>query len=229
VALSTLGGWWIFGDLVKPWAKAQLRALVVESPVPRVAGEADTVAIIPAVLEHEQFEGAPPSPEDFIAQGSVRRRLPVLVSDQALVMCAGSALEADAAECPTMLSDEALTWSGADYRIPRALRLALSEANRQPGKIPEITGPHAQFTAQASIDAVFAEEGRWWPEFYRAYPQTAGYIRASLPVLSADGTWAVLVVEHYCGGLCGRGLIYLLMRTPEGAWRVAVSDGLWIS
>jgi hypothetical protein len=74
------------------------------------------------------------------------------------------------------------------------------------------------------------EEGRGlWPPFYQAFPQTAGYVRASLPVLSEDGTWAAVVIEHYCGGLCGTGLIYLLMRTPEGVWQVVVGDELWIA
>jgi hypothetical protein len=229
VVLSALGGGWIFGDLLKSWSIDQLRAVVLEPPTSRVASAADTVAIVHAVLEHAQFKGVPLSPEDDIAQGGIRRRLPVLVSDQTVVMCAGSIWDADAAACPSMLSVEALTVPGADFRIPRALRLALSAANRQSSSIPEVSGPYARFIAQASIDAVFEDGRGWWPEFYQAFPQTAGYVRASRPVLSEDGTWAVVVVEHYCGGTCGSGLIFLLMRTPEGAWQVVVGDELWIA
>jgi hypothetical protein len=229
VVLSALGGVWIFGDLLKSWTIDQLRALLLEPPTSKVASAADTVAIVHAVLEHAQFEGVPLSPEDHIAQGGVRRRLPVLVSDQTVVMCAGSTEGAEATACPSTLSDEALTSPGADFRIPRALRLALSAAIRQSSSIPEVSGPYARFMAQASIDAVF-EDGRGsWPEFYQAFPQTAGYVRASRPVLSEDGTWAAVVIEHYCGGQCGRGLIYLLMRTPEGVWQVVVGDELWIA
>jgi hypothetical protein len=121
-----------------------------------------------------------------------------------------------------------LTLPGADFRIPRALRLALSQANRQPSTLPEVAGPYVRFTPQASIDAVLEGPG-WWKEFDRVFPRTAGYVQASLPVLSEDGTWAVVLVEHSCGGLCGQGVIFLLMRTPEGAWQVVVRDGLWIA
>lgn len=229
VVLSALGGVWIFGDLLKSWAIVHLRALVLEPPDPKVASAADTAAIVHAVLEHEQFEGVPLSPEDHIAQGGVRRRLPVLVSDQTVVMCAGSIWAADATSCPSTLWDEALTSPDADFRIPRTLRLALSGANRQSSTIPEVSGPYARFMAQASIDAVFDEGRGWWPDFYRTFPHTAGYVRVSVPVLSEEGTWAVVVVEHYCGGNCGIGLIVLLMRTPDGSWKVVVSDELWIS
>ncbi len=229
VALSALGGLWIFGDLMKAWATDQLRSHLIEPPSPRVASAADTAAIVQAVIEQERFEPAPRSPEDDIAQGGMRRRWPVLVSDRTVVTCAGSIWEADAAGCPSMLSDEALTLPGADFRIPRSLRLALSRANRQSSTLPAVAGPHVRFTPQASIDAVFAEGRGWWPEFHRVFPQTAGYVQASLPVLSEDGTWAAVLVEHYCGWTCGRGLIYLLMRSPEGAWQVGVRDALWIS
>ncbi|MBE5315245.1 MAG: hypothetical protein H4O13_07570 [Xanthomonadales bacterium] len=229
VSLSAFFGVWVFGDLLKAWAADQLRTHLIEPPSPRLARAADTVAIVQAVLEHERFEPAPLSPEDDIAQGGMRRRWPVLLSDRTVEMCAGTIWEADAAGCPTMLSDEALTLPGADFRIPRALRLALSQANRQPSTLPEVTGPYVRFTPQAAIDAVFGEGRGWWPEFYRAFPGTAGYVRTSLPVLSEDGTWAVVLVEHTCGGTCGRGLIYLLMRTPEGAWQVVVRDALWIA
>lgn len=229
VSLSALGGVWVFGNLLKARAADQLRSYLIEPPSPRIAGEADTVAIVQAVLEHEQFEPAPLSPEDAIAQGGQQPRLPVLLSDRTVVMCAGTIWEADAAGCPTTLSDEALTLPGADLRIPRALRLALSQANRQPSTLPEVAGPYVRFTPQAAIDAVFEEGRGFWPEFDRAFPQTAGFVQASLPVLSEDGTWAAVLVEHTCGRACGRGLIYLLMRTPEGAWQVVVRDGLWIA
>lgn len=228
VSLSAFFGVWVFGDLLKAWAADQLRTHLIEPPSPRLARAADTVAIVQAVLEHERFEPAPLSPEDDIAQGGMQRRWPVLLSDRTVVMCAGTIWEADAAGCPTTLSDEALTLPGADFRIPRALRLALSQANRQPSTLPEVSGPYVRFTPQAAIDAVFESPG-WWKEFDRVFPRTAGYVQASLPVLSEDGTWAVVLVEHFCGGTCGRGFIYLLMRTPEGAWQVVVRDGLWIA
>ncbi len=229
VTLSALGSVWVFGDLLKAWAADQLRTHLIEPPSPRIAGAADTVAIVDAVLQYQQFEPSPRSPEDDIAQGGMRRRWPVLLSDRTVVVCAGSIMEADAAGCPSTLSDESLTLPGADFRIPRDLRLALSRANRQSSALPEVSGPYTRFTPQASIDAVFEEQGGLWPGFDRTFPQTAGLVQASLPVLSEDGTWAVVLVEHTCGGTCGRGLIYLLMRTPEGAWQVVVRDALWIA
>jgi hypothetical protein len=45
VAVSALGGVWLFGDLMKAWAADQLRSHQMEAPSPRVASAADTVAI----------------------------------------------------------------------------------------------------------------------------------------------------------------------------------------
>lgn len=219
-----------FGPQLRDRALAALRALVTEVTVPRVASESDFVAIVHATLEHEQFEGLPLSPEDLIAQGGVHRRSPVLVSRRSVVICPGPNLDPVESGCRASLFDEDLMRPGADFRVPRALRVQLGAANRESATVPDIDDPFARFVDQADIDAaVKSEDPRAWSEFYRSYPHTAGFVRTSIPVLSDDGTWAAVVFQHRCGGLCGADAVYLLMRDPEGAWQVVVKELLSIA
>ena len=46
--------------------------------------------------------------------------------------------------------------------------------------------------------------------------------------LNLNKTEALLYVDHFCGGLCGRGE-YVLMRKVNGVWHVVDSHVTWVS
>ena len=82
------------------------------------------------------------------------------------------------------------------------------------------------------IMAFFAKGAGNWPEFYRRYPDSGGYIELSAVGFDASKTRAMVYVAHHCGGLCGGGSHHLLEKV-NGAWREAKVPGInacmWIS
>ena len=219
-----------FGPLLKSHALRALRAVIEDQAAPIVPSDNEFAAIAAAAIEHARFEGVPPAPEDATCSTPDLCRRSVAISDRSIVVCPGSSSDANTRACPSLIFDDSLVSSRADYSIPRQLRLQLAEANRRPKRIPDVTVAYAQMVRQEDIDAIFeTQQGLGWSAFYRRFENSAGYVRTSIPVLSADGTWAAIILEHGCGDLCGVGLLYLLMRDPQGQWHVVVEDMLWIS
>lgn len=116
-----------------------------------------------------------------------------------------------------------------DARVPYELRMDLIAANRDSRHFP-------QFDAESVIvkprDEVLASlgGGPWGFEgFYRRHPRAAGYVEASLPVMSKDGTHALVYLEGRCGyGLrhCGSGALIYMVRSGDG-WDAAHYSGVW--
>lgn len=110
--------------------------------------------------------------------------------------------------------------------VPRRLKRELLLANVIEASIPDVGLPTVHRTASSDVDAIFEAGG--WEDFYSRYPATAGTLQASLPVLTEDGSRALIFVEQACGGLCGTGYVHLLQRTPQGwkqvgRWMVLIS------
>jgi hypothetical protein len=82
------------------------------------------------------------------------------------------------------------------------------------------------------IMSLFTKTGGNWPEFYRRYPDSGGYIEVSAVGFDRAKTRAMVYMAHHCGGLCGGGTHHLLEKV-EGAWRPAnvpgISACMWIS
>jgi hypothetical protein len=70
--------------------------------------------------------------------------------------------------------------------------------------------------------------GKGWEEFYKKYPNSAGYWQFSRPGFNSARDTAWLYVVHACGGLCGTGHLYLLSK-ENGHWTVKDRLMLWIS
>lgn len=70
--------------------------------------------------------------------------------------------------------------------------------------------------------------GRGWEEFYKKYPNSAGYWQFSRPGFNSAHDTAWLYVVHSCGGLCGTGHLYLLSK-ENGQWTIKYRLMLWIS
>lgn len=147
----------------------------------------------------------------------------ILVSSTSLCLAAKNASKP--ADC-TFTEAESFESDGLDKFVPRELRMELLRANtaRQP---IDLTGvPKVRVVDAADIGKLV--DYRSWKAFYDRYPQTAGWVETSQPVLSADGSHALVYLEHRCGGLCGTGTLLYLEHTPKG-WVVVKQLGMWIS
>jgi len=77
------------------------------------------------------------------------------------------------------------------------------------------------------IEQIFKSPG-WWDEFYRQFPNSNGFIGLSRAGLNSGGNQALVYMEHGCGGLCGTGHYFLLVKNDRG-WVVQKKVMSWIS
>lgn len=89
---------------------------------------------------------------------------------------------------------------------------------------PRLTLPVAYRLASAEEVATYGQD---WKRWEALFPNAAGYFALSNVGFNADGTQALLYVEHVCG-LCGHGG-YILMRKANGRWSVEAEAGTWVS
>lgn len=85
-----------------------------------------------------------------------------------------------------------------------------------------------RLVSRTSLDSIFRAKGDGWRRFYTRFPGSSGTISLSRVGFSADGTVAVLTVDHVCGFLCGEGHVVRLERR-DGRWRVVDSQTTWVS
>lgn len=104
-------------------------------------------------------------------------------------------------------------------------------ANAQPGTVCSSlpSGVPLILMSNSTWDSLPAHLPDKYAAFYAKYPGATGLTSVSGIGLSADGHQAILVLNHYCGPLCGTGHIVMLEGTPDGRWRVAHARVLWIS
>jgi hypothetical protein len=67
-----------------------------------------------------------------------------------------------------------------------------------------------------------------WNEYYKLYPDSAGYNSFSRVGYDKSGRQALVYFVNWCGELCGTGSYLLMERGSEG-WAVKESGGMWIS
>lgn len=230
----------VSGIALLPFARDSAQSIIAEmcrEPVDTVlASDDDFAAIVLTIVSAAPYVGGAPAPPD--AMGRVARfgRSPVLLSDASIIICPGKrqtfgdpdSVQVVTSDCPSILDDEMLTWPGADPRISLEMRMQLARANRAPVAVPALDQWLVRTVSDESIQAVTTAGGRYWSDFHAKFPDTAGYIGVSQPVLTPDRAWAAIAVEYHCGSLCGYGVVYLLMRNDNG-WTVVLSDGLWVS
>jgi hypothetical protein len=65
-------------------------------------------------------------------------------------------------------------------------------------------------------------------EFYRLYPKSTGFMSVSRIGYNSAKTQALLYIGNLCGGLCGTGQVFLLVK-DDGAWKVQYVAMTWIS
>jgi len=134
---------------------------------------------------------------------------------------------------PTDLSDHWIHWGyrSNSKEAPAVDTLADFKAKAVSSCTVEARfgNPHSyRMIASAELDQTFAPNAGGWDNFYKKYPDAAGYWEFSRPGYNSLHNEAVLYVGHSCGGLCGTGHLYFLTKQND-QWRVKNRLMLWIS
>lgn len=121
-------------------------------------------------------------------------------------------------------SDDIFESPRLDGVAPRQLRAALLRINgiRKPIDLEGL--PRVRIVDATEIDKLV--DYRSWKPFYDRYPDTAGWVEVSQPVLSGDKSHALIYLEHRCGSGCATGTLLYLERTWKG-WVVERKKQLW--
>ena len=65
-------------------------------------------------------------------------------------------------------------------------------------------------------------------EFHRLYPKSQGFMTLSRIGFNPTKTQALLYIGNLCGGLCGTGQLFLLVREAN-SWKIQYVATLWVS
>lgn len=188
-----------------------------ERPDPVIPSDDDFAGIMRAVIEaNESGYGLPPAPPPPAMQGDSPRPaeeakpVELILEDRSLTLCS------DERPPPT---DECRPDFGTallQMGVSRKWNAEFVLANRASVSVPDPGMPTVHRTSQAAVRHIF-EVGSW-NEFYARFPGTAGTLKVSVPVLSADHSQALIYVEQFCEMMCATGWVHLMQRTPQG-WR----------
>ncbi|QGW65540.1 hypothetical protein GOY17_11810 [Lysobacter soli] len=197
-------------------APCAVAAEVVMKKAPVLATMRETRAMMSVVLKALGFADMLPPPEDAGDSNAEPARRVLLLVDRTL--CLGSN-----AKCDSHLDDLP---PHVDAFAPRGLLDALVQANAAQAPLDLSGIPGTAMIGDEDVSGPFRLE--WWSDFYRRFPDAAGYVQIAHPVLDDDRNVAVMYVTHWCSGLCASGTLIRLERTPQG-WRVAGLQGVWVS
>lgn len=187
------------------------------------------------LLDDERFEGVPSPPPEPGESFEPQPLRPLLVAVEAMQFCleerAPASLGADCGKTMLLPSDSIRSKTfDLDFQpspeLPADFRSALVAANSKEQRLPLPQVERAIATTETELQQSLGN-GPWY-DFYARYPDTAGVLRLTRAVVSNDGRSALIYTEHRCGGLCGSGYLFRLIRT-DGQWRVENAFMLWIS
>jgi hypothetical protein len=86
---------------------------------------------------------------------------------------------------------------------------------------------HYELVSASTVDSILHDVSSW-PEYYKHYPASQGYLALSRVGFSPDGTQAIFYASNHCGGLCATGSFAVLQKRGT-AWTVVKEVILWIS
>ena len=84
-----------------------------------------------------------------------------------------------------------------------------------------------QLVDEADINSIFKNHG-WWPDYYKKYPGSRGWLELSRVGFSPDGKQALFYVVNSCGDMCGGGS-YVVMVKRDSGWGIAKEIPVWAS
>lgn len=184
-----------------------------------VATEKQTRAILAVVLANEARIVA--AQVAFASQGAGASpgRTSLLLVDHSL--CLGTA---PGDSCDRLLFDDEPSQKGLQSRAARQLLAQLLANNRAShrftsGELPDAPVVGLNELRALAVTGAPDEVASFWAAFHQAHPRSQGFVVASRPVVAADGSEAIVHVARQCGGRCGAGTTYLLVRDARG-WRI---------
>lgn len=197
-------------------------------PNPILTSDAEFGALAQVLFHDWEFDGIPPPPPEDDEPLRPSEMKTTILLDTSLAFCDPARQQGSAAsECGWPALAELILSMDYDSKIPRRLRQELILANRASVPVPAFDVRDTIEMPRAKVDGSFAG-GNSWDGFYSKFPNANGYAAISRPVLSQDGTHALLYVSHHCGGLCGTGYLHYFARSG-GTWRIVDSVLVWVS
>jgi len=85
-----------------------------------------------------------------------------------------------------------------------------------------------KLVASEQIEQIFKFGGEGWPQFFKKYPNSGGYVSLSRVGFNYDRNQALIFVSHSCGPQCGSGSYVFLLKS-DNIWRVSKEAMVWIS
>ncbi|HET7843868.1 MAG TPA: hypothetical protein VFL14_06940, partial [Xanthomonadales bacterium] len=169
---------------------------------PQLASREELGAIVAAIVA----ESAPETPD-----------APQLVVVNATVSPCRVTYDRECTEYPAADADE--------LGVAPGDRATLLEASSEPASIPCPDLPRVTCLSQDELTAVLGK--RDWDAYYRRFGRGA-FMQFSPPLLSADGSRAIVYMAAYCGSLCAHGQ-RITLGLRDGKWVIVAREGLWIS
>jgi len=202
--------------VLAPVAFFALRAKARAAVHPIIATDPEQREILRMLVETQDYSGDPPPPPGLDAGRPVSKKTFVVLSDRTVALCAETqTVPAGDGQCPSWSTT--LSPADVDPGIPERLVRELMAGNReaQPAAAPVLPG--LVVANQAEIEALLSADD--WQPFYARYPDSAGLLRTTRAVVSADRSQALIYAEYYCGLVCGTGTVHYLKRTG-GSWTI---------
>ena len=86
---------------------------------------------------------------------------------------------------------------------------------------------HYELVSPSTIHSILHDVSSW-PEYYKQYPASQGYLALSRVGFSPNRTQAIFYPSNHCGGLCATGSFAVLQKRGT-AWTVVKEVILWMS
>lgn len=224
LVLAVVGGIATFAMPASHWVRSELQRRV-EEPAPVLANSQEARQIIATVLAEKNYHyhGLPPPPPKNGKTLRVKEKRDLVVSAVSVCFRAEHAPQSPHCMAYPTGSVQAVELDGFASRKLRE-ELILANANPRPLDLKGL--PNTEVVDPSEVKALLTS--RFWKGFYEQFPQTAGWVQASMPVLTKDRQNALVYISHSCDGLCGTGTLYYLSRTADG-WTVTRDFLLWVS
>jgi hypothetical protein len=212
---------------------------------PRPVSDQEQLEILRVVLRANDYYYEPPPPPppgensqlpdaSSITQNGAQKlseARSIVLIDSSIAFCgqrASPGVDKLACANPPEMEEGYITSDYVEPQLPKKLRQELVAANRKPFVTQDPHSSNVIYRPRAIIHKLFPPSSYGWDQFHALFPHSYGFVEVSRAVLSEDGTHALIYVEHHCGGLCGAGVLYYMVRTGN-TWRIAISSQTWIS
>lgn len=198
------------------------------APSPKLASDDEWRSILEVLVVSGYLSGSPPPPpKPGETAGNAPQRPIVLLTDSVVLCASAGAGPSVDQKCDSYVLGADIISELVDEKVPLQLRRELVFANQRSVPVPTPSSARFLSISRAEYDRIFSGDG-WWDDFYESFPDSAGILEASRPVLSEDGKLALIYAANSYDGKGGFGGVLLLERAAS-TWRVIASHTLWMS